>query len=59
MQKDVHVPLQPCHQPEDLDCHVQSHLSQISDDVINQMRAFITVCQKMNYSMDDGIQQVF
>ena len=57
-QKDLHIPLCPTSVPGDLSTHYTDLSARLTDDLLNKLRAFITVCRGTQYSVNEDIQKV-
>ncbi|XP_076461198.1 mini-chromosome maintenance complex-binding protein-like [Babylonia areolata] len=56
LPKDIHLPLRPTSVPADLDAYYTELSARLTDDLLNKLRAFITVCRGISYSVNEDIQ---
>ncbi|KAK7110193.1 mini-chromosome maintenance complex-binding protein-like [Littorina saxatilis] len=57
LPKDLHLPLRPTSVPEDLQTHYAGMSAQMTEEVLNKLRAFITVCRSTQYAVNEDIQK--
>lgn len=57
LPKDVHIPLQPTSVPSDLPEHMQQLGSRLTSDLLQRLRAYLTLCRHTQYSVSEDIQQ--
>lgn len=57
LPKDVHMPLRPLSLPPDLQVHMQQLDTRVTDDLLQRLRAYLTLCRHTDYSISSDIQE--
>ncbi|KAK7500684.1 hypothetical protein BaRGS_00007928 [Batillaria attramentaria] len=57
LPKDVHIPLRPQSVPSDLQQHMQQLDSRVTGDLLQRLRAFLTLCRHTEYTVSSDIQE--